>query len=311
MSWVAFDIETTGLSTTSCDIVQFAYIMFDSSNQFVKAENLYFYYEGMSWSQEAADKSHHLTLEFLKQYEDKFEENLLKMYSVLNRANVCGYNSNHFDCPFVKNWLSRHGLSDFEFGVQQDCMIALRPISKKARYKLVNMVKLFDLTESTIEYCTNIWFSSAGYKSAHDAMYDTTSTALLALQALAKGYITFDYTKLTPVQTSEDDFDMVDDEHDLPIYEHSFAIEDINGVRSFNPDHSLYRTTDGEGLWKIPVVFNSTVGSDRYDAEVKGCTLYWEPSGDKEVFGVITPYISVTSETTNVLPLIQSLFKEG
>lgn len=46
--FVVFDIETTGLSTTSCDIVQFAYIMFDSNNMFVKAENLYYYYEGMS-----------------------------------------------------------------------------------------------------------------------------------------------------------------------------------------------------------------------------------------------------------------------
>lgn len=310
MSFVVFDIETTGFSTTSCDIIQFAYILFDSNNQFVKAENLYFYYEGMSWSQEAADKSHQLSLEFLKQYEDDFEANLLKMYAVLNRANVCGYNSNHFDCPFVKNWLSRHGLSDFEFGIQQDCMLALRPVSKKARYKLVNMVKLFNLTEETIEYCTNIWFNDVGHKRAHDATYDTTSTALLALQALSKGYITFDFNKLTPAQVESDDFNIVDDEHSLPVYEQSFAIEDINGVFSFNPDTTMYRSTDGSGLWKIPVVFNSPVGTDRWEATANGCSFYYEVTGNKAVFGIVTPYTTVTSETVNVLPLLKSIFKE-
>ena len=309
MSFVVFDIETTGFYSTSCDIIQFAYIMFDSNNQYVKAENLYFYYDGMSWSKEA-ESVHGISIDFLRKHKDKFEENLLKMYSVLNRTNVCGYNSNHFDCPFVKNWLSRQGLTDFAFGIQQDCMVALRPISKKARYKLINMVKLFNLSEETIEYCTNIWFNSSGYKGAHDAMYDTASTALLTLQALAKGYITFDGTKLIPTITDESDFEVVSDSHELPVYDRSFAIETAAGVLSFNPDSSKYRDTDGSGLWKIPVVFNTGDSKDKYVAESKGCSFYLEKLGDKSVFGIVTPYVTVTSDTADVLPLLKSLFKE-
>ena len=141
--FVVFDLETTGLSSMQNDIIQFSYIMFDSNNMFVRADNLYFYYEGMSWNQEVADISHGISLDFLKTQADKFKENVIKMYTVLNHANVCGHNSNSFDCPFVKNWLKRMGLSDFEFGIQQDTMLAFRPYTKRARIKLTKLAAMW------------------------------------------------------------------------------------------------------------------------------------------------------------------------
>ena len=75
--FVVFDLETTGLSSMQNDIIQFSYIMFDSNNMFVRADNLYFYYEGMSWSQEVADISHGISLDFLKTQADKFKENVI------------------------------------------------------------------------------------------------------------------------------------------------------------------------------------------------------------------------------------------
>ena len=77
--FVVFDLETTGLSSMQNDIIQFSYIMFDSNNMFVRADNLYFYYEGMSWNQEVADISHGISLGFLKTQADKFKENVIQM----------------------------------------------------------------------------------------------------------------------------------------------------------------------------------------------------------------------------------------
>lgn len=224
--FVVFDIETTGFDSSVCEVLQFAYVMFDSNNNFVKSENLYFYKEGMHWSQEAADTSHHLSLSFLKQFEDDYKANMLKMYSVLNRANVCGHNINHFDCPFAKKWLQRQGLPGLEFGVLQDTMLAFRPITKRPRIKLTKLGELLELPEESIKYATSIWFENTHNTSAHNACYDVTLTALIAFNGIAKNLIKFDFTKITAEVTEENFFDM----------EGSADFSDSSDVKTIDPD---------------------------------------------------------------------------
>ena len=202
--FIVFDLETTGLSSMKDDIVQFSYIMFDSNNMFVKSETLYFYYEGMSWNQEVADKTHQISLEFLKTQADKFKENVIKLYSVLNRANAIGHNSISFDFPFVKNWLKRQGLVDFEFGVQQDTMVAFRPITKRARIKLTVLGEMFGITSEQINYASKLWFGTDETVSAHDARYDVALTALLTLGGLSKKLITFETITIQSADLSVD-----------------------------------------------------------------------------------------------------------
>ena len=206
--FVVFDLETTGLSSMQNDIIQFSYIMFDSNNMFVRADNLYFYYEGMSWSQEVADISHGISLDFLKTQADKFKENVIKMYTVLNHANVCGHNSNSFDCPFVKNWLKRMGLSDFEFGIQQDTMLAFRPYTKRARIKLTKLAAMCGLSDAEIDYATKLWFGITESTQSHDARFDTAMTALLTIGGINKKLISFDRVVAPSINEDIDDSDL-------------------------------------------------------------------------------------------------------
>ena len=206
--FVVFDLETTGLSSMQNDIIQFSYIMFDSNNMFVRADNLYFYYEGMSWNQEVADISHGISLDFLKTQADKFKENVIKMYTVLNHANVCGHNSNSFDCPFVKNWLKRMGLSDFEFGIQQDTMLAFRPYTKRARIKLTKLAAMFGLSDAEIDYATKLWFGITESTQSHDARFDTAMTALLTIGGINKKLISFDRIVAPSINEDIDDSEL-------------------------------------------------------------------------------------------------------
>ena len=197
--FVVFDLETTGLSSMQDDIIQFSYIMFDSNNMFVRAENLYFYYEGMSWNQEVADISHGISLDFLKTQADKFKENVIKMYTVLNHANVCGHNSNSFDCPFVKNWLKRY---------QADATHGLCPYTKRARIKLTKLAAMFGLSDAEIDYATKLWFGITESTQSHDARFDTAMTALLTIGGINKKLISFDRIVAPSINEDIDDSEL-------------------------------------------------------------------------------------------------------
>ena len=106
MLYTIFDLETTGFNGTSDAVCQFAFITVNQNLLPVRARNYYFYKEGMPWSEQAA-AVHGLTRSFLKQYEDEYEQNLIRMYTVLQRGNLVGHNSNGFDIPFANQFLMR------------------------------------------------------------------------------------------------------------------------------------------------------------------------------------------------------------
>ena len=323
--FVVFDIESTGLSTTACDIIQFAYCMFDGNNQFVRAENLYFYYEGMSWSQEAADASHQLSLEFLKQYEDQFEANLLKMYSVLNRANVIGHNSNHFDCPFVKNWLARMGLEDFQFGIKQDTMLAFKPITKRARIKLTKLTEMMGVSKESVKYFAELWFKDAGIRGPHDAAYDVVSTSMLALMGLAKNVISFNVNaapSIVEVSDINGEYEevIVDKPVDMIGYiVHLFDDNETDRYCWVNHDRNAYRALDvltgdeqqnylASNPYLDVNLYKKEDGS--YSGEHNGTTYIYTP-GDKDTVQVVTPYVTMYDKDIDILGLIEHNFKSG
>lgn len=188
--FVVFDIETTGFYESSCDVIEFAYALFDDNNAFVKSECLYFYYEGMSWSEEAYSV-HQIPLSFLKEHKDKFRENLIKMYTVLRNANVIGHNAKSFDCPFCKTWLRRMGLEDLNYNIINDTMLAFKPITKKARIKLSKLAELRNVSDDNVCMMMDYWFGNSGGRRQHDAAYDVTLTALLTLDGIRNNLITF------------------------------------------------------------------------------------------------------------------------
>lgn len=203
--FVVFDIETTGFSEITCDVIQFAYALFDKNNCFVKSECLYFYYDGMHWSEEAF-KVHGIPLEFLKQHKDKFKENVIKMYTVLRNNNVVGHNAKGFDCPFCRTWLTRMGMDPISYGIINDTMQAFKPVTKKARCKLTKLSEVRNISDDNIKMMMDFWFPSAGSKHAHDAAYDVTLTALLTLDALRNNYMTFTPLNSEQLNITDDRF---------------------------------------------------------------------------------------------------------
>lgn len=316
--FTVFDIETTGLSSMNNDVIQFAYVMFDSNNQFVKSDNLYFYYEGMSWDQHVADISHHISLDFLRTQKDKFKENLIKMAAVLNRANVCGHNVVAFDCPFVRNWLKRMGISDFEFGIQQDTMTAFRPLIKQARIKLTKLSGMCGLTEDSINYATKLWFGNIDRVASHDARYDVAATALLTLGGINKKLIMFDKPVIHEeyVEDSDNDEMALDDSVSSATANFDpmgYYIECDGRVIAINHDKTLYAPmvapdeVDDASLNRsllCPVKF-SKVRDGVYSGESNGISIEVEQWEAKDVVTIKTPFVT-TSDT--VFPNVQALF---
>lgn len=189
--FVVFDLETTGLSKYTDDVIEFSYILFDNNNQRVKSEQLYFYYEGMSWSDEAF-AVHQIPLEFLETHKDKFQENLCKMYSVLNCARIVGHNSTQFDGPFAQQWLQRMGISKLRYTYIHDTMLELKPLTKRARIKLSKLAVLCGITPEAARIMLDTFFPNNTRAQYHDAAYDTTVTALITLFAIKNGYMSME-----------------------------------------------------------------------------------------------------------------------
>ena len=188
--FTVFDLETTGLSSMVHDVIQFAYITYDEKNMPVKAESLYFYYEGMSWTEETY-AVHQIPLEFLKQFEDKFEENVIKMYATLMNGNVCGHNAKAFDCVFAKNWLSRMGLYNLKYRCIQDTMYAFKPIAKRPRIKLIKLAEMLGVTDEIVTRMAGYVFKDDMATHAHNAAFDTMRTGIITVLGINKNLIDF------------------------------------------------------------------------------------------------------------------------
>lgn len=205
--YVVIDFETTGFDPATCDIIEFAYAAFEDNGIFIKAERLYFYHKGMSWSEEAYNV-HQIPLSFLEKHEDEFKTNLIKMYSILNNNTVVGFNCKHFDCPFAVTWLARQGIYGLSFHRIKDVMLSYKPITKRSRIKLTKLTEMMNIDPNTVRVFTERWFGGdeVGLRS-HEASYDVTITALLTFMAVNKKLMTFAYadTNTSAVTINVDD----------------------------------------------------------------------------------------------------------
>lgn len=186
MLYTIFDIETTGFSGTSDSVCQLAFMTVNQNMFPVRGRNYYLYKEGMSWSEEAA-AVHGLTREFLKEHADKYDENLLHIYTVLQRGNLVGHNSNGFDIPFVRQFLLREGFPLLQPEICYDTMQLWRqPFGK--RMKLSNLPEALGIPEARIMALAKAIFKdNAGDLRAHNACYDVAATACCLQAAVAKG----------------------------------------------------------------------------------------------------------------------------
>jgi len=93
-----FDLETTGLDKIQDEIVQVYLCKYDGKDFIEKSA---YFNTDVEIRQEAFDK-HGLTKEFLSSY-PYFSESSLEIYNeYFSKGTVlCGFNSNHFDIPFI------------------------------------------------------------------------------------------------------------------------------------------------------------------------------------------------------------------
>lgn len=179
--YVVYDLETTGFSSSTCEVIQMAYVKFDDDGKALDSDSLYFYHEGMHWSQEAADASHHLSLDFLKQYKDDFRKNLIKAWTVLSGQKLVGYNNRKFDDPFISNWFQRMGLPALQEQECIDCMADMSSLYHTSRIKLTKACDMMGLTpDAILERAKQLFPREAAKLTAHNAAYDVAATSMLA-----------------------------------------------------------------------------------------------------------------------------------
>ena len=329
--YVVFDIETTGLSTTHDDIIQFSYCMFDNNSNLVKAETLYYYYEKMCWSEEAYN-IHHISQDYLKQHADKFEENLVKMYSILQYNNICGHNVKSFDAIFCRNWLSRFGLPTLQYRVVQDTMLMFRPMTKRPRIKLIKLQEMLGISDDTVNSMRDMWFNggiTTDAMTSHNAEWDTTLTAIITLIGINKGYCNFD--KPSPASVEAPDFDSFDFTEGIAhladtiflkltdtdavalnigkgIAETVYDLDDLNGKETVIP--ALF--TKLENVDNLKALSQNVTEYPTYICTHKGVNFIYVDNRDEPEFYVYTDASVLPAEAMVHLPKIikDTFYKE-
>lgn len=196
MIYTVIDIETSGLSRENADVLSFSYALTDGK-EMLAADTLYFWTDGMQWSQESYE-IHGLSKEFLSQYKDDFDKNLRAMFSVVQDSVLVGYNSGYmdkfgvlhgFDYQVIKNFLLRNML---DFPIPSSFVdllkIARSRETNAPNKKLQSMVDYYGISREDIVRVNDTVFP--GSKAvAHNSGYDVVCTAYVLKEMLAKDLI--------------------------------------------------------------------------------------------------------------------------
>lgn len=196
MIYTVIDIETSGLSRENADVLSFSYALTDGK-EILAADTLYFWTDGMQWSQESYE-IHGLSKEFLSQYKDDFDKNLRAMFSVIQDSILVGYNSGYidkfgvlhgFDYQVIKNFLLRNML---DFPIPSSFVdllkIARSRETNAPNKKLQSMVGYYGVSREEIARVNNTVYP--GSKAiAHNSGYDVVCTAYVLKEMLAKDLI--------------------------------------------------------------------------------------------------------------------------
>ena len=196
MIYTVIDIETSGLSRENADVLSFSYALTDGK-EILAADTLYFWTDGMQWSQESYE-IHGLSKEFLSQYKDDFDKNLRAMFSVVQDSVLVGYNSGYmdkfgvlhgFDYQVIKNFLLRNML---DFPIPSSFVdllkIARSRETNASNKKLQSMVDYYGVSREEIARVNDTVFP--GSKAvAHNSGYDVVCTVYVLKEMLAKDLI--------------------------------------------------------------------------------------------------------------------------
>lgn len=117
MVGLVIDIETTGwfkinpATGTLYDnneILEVGYIRVNTdTKEILSSGTLNFYKPYFAVESEAQDV-HHITREYLEQFKDSFDTNLVILNSLIQQTCIIGKNSERFDYPYIKEFINKH-----------------------------------------------------------------------------------------------------------------------------------------------------------------------------------------------------------
>lgn len=119
------DIETTGflqfdtltgrsILSDNSEILEVGFITIDMNTIKILSYGTLYFYKPYFNIESDAQRIHGITREFLKQYENQFNKNLIALNSLIQNTCIIGKNSKRFDMPFIKAFIEKHAPDSFD-----------------------------------------------------------------------------------------------------------------------------------------------------------------------------------------------------
>lgn len=189
---LVYDLETTGLNYSMSNLLSFGYLLFNPKTfEVLDFDVLYFYRKDYIFTEKAM-QINHLTEEFMKQFESEYAENFSKMFKLLYRANVIGYNNNKFDNNFIRVKLLEEEYLEPTFNSSVDVMIATKRKFGNASLEVSAKKEGLENMEEVMEYYSKFRKSKRPLLEPtgfHSAREDVIATFLLHNKLKSQGFI--------------------------------------------------------------------------------------------------------------------------
>ena len=209
MLFTVIDIESNGLigKVNPVEVLEVGYMQVNEHFDIIRHGVLYFYQSSFNIENEA-QAVHGLTREFLEQYEDEFDDNLVRLYTLLERGFLVTKNGDKFDIPVLQRFIARHAphLASFDpadpkpihVGASLDMQTFYTPkyrawyektYGEKTRGhgKLGQLMDVIGYTQEDITAEFHLTVGDTDRDQAHAALYDVFMTYLL-LKAAVETY---------------------------------------------------------------------------------------------------------------------------
>lgn len=228
MIGTVIDIETTdwlkfntvdGVSQLSdnSEILEVGYININMDTKAILTYGTLYFYKPYFNIESPAQQTHGLTRDFLKQYEQDFEKNLIALNSLIQSTCLIGKNSDKFDIPYIKAFIKKHAGDKFDIPnlvfklnmdaynggkiIYEDGLYAMDmqtiyktryhslhydkygyPLAPTKKGKLEEYIDVIPNGQAVVDYVYN-GFEKDRVTGAHGALYDAVMTYVVWVDA--------------------------------------------------------------------------------------------------------------------------------
>lgn len=152
MLYTFIDLETTGLLKYDAnydlipDILEASFLCVNSDTlRIVKNGTLWFYQPHFDIENDA-QRIHHITRDFLMQFEDQFEENVIALQALVTNSTLISKNGKKFDIPFIKHWVTKYVGNRYDIG-EITCNLGMKAYDEKSIVKHFSEIQSVDMQD--------------------------------------------------------------------------------------------------------------------------------------------------------------------